>query len=173
MQSNPAPSPHFCPRCGNPSLRAVTRHEFRCGCGFHFFHNAAAAVMVALRWQDQLLVAVRAREPGKGLLDLPGGFVDPGESLEAALARELAEELGLNVTGLACRYLGSFANIYPYDGVVYHTCDTLFVIDLPALPTLSPGDDVASCQWRSLRELTPAEFAFASTRAALARLQTE
>ena len=64
--------------------------------------------MVALCWQDEVLVAVRARNPGKGLLDLPGGFVDPGESLEVALYRELQEELGFDMAGQLCRYLGSF-----------------------------------------------------------------
>ena len=65
----------FCPRCGSGSLQQRSEKEFACGCGFHYFQNVASAVMVALCWQDELLVAVRARDPGKGLLDLPGGFV--------------------------------------------------------------------------------------------------
>ena len=83
----------FCPKCGCQTLLSVSQKECRCDCGFHFFQNVAAAVMVAICWQDEVLVAVRARNPGKGLLDLPGGFVDPGESLEVALRRELQEEL--------------------------------------------------------------------------------
>ncbi|MFE8713051.1 NUDIX domain-containing protein [Aeromonas allosaccharophila] len=161
----------FCPKCGGQTLLSVSPKEFRCSCGFHFFQNVAAAVMVALCWQDEVLVAVRARNPGKGLLDLPGGFVDPGESLEVALRRELQEELGFDMVGQPCRYLGSFANTYPYDGITYHTCDTFFAITLAEKPAIRPADDVADCQWVKLDSLCLSRFAFASTRAAVALLQ--
>jgi NADH pyrophosphatase NudC (nudix superfamily) len=161
----------FCPKCGGQTLQSVSQKECRCDCGFHFFQNVAAAVMVALCWQDEVLVAVRARNPGKGLLDLPGGFVDPGESLEVALRRELLEELGMDVVDLPCRYLGSFANAYPYDGITYHTCDTFFAITLAEKPAIQPADDVADCQWVKCDALPLSRFAFASTRSAVALLQ--
>ena len=161
----------FCPKCGGQPLQSVSPKEFRCGCGFHFFQNVATAVMVALCWQDEVLVAVRAGNPGKGLLDLPGGFVDPGESLEVALRRELQEELGLDITGQPCRYLGSFANTYPYDGITYHTCDTFFAITLTEKPVIQPADDVAACQWLKTSYIPLSRFAFESTRTAMARLQ--
>ncbi|MGL6052408.1 MAG: NUDIX hydrolase, partial [Aeromonas salmonicida] len=113
----------------------------------------------------------RGREPGKGLLDLPGGFVDPGESLEAALVRELKEELGLDLGREAPRYLGSFANVYPYDDVVYHTCDTVFMLELAHKPAVTAADDVAACEWRKLAGISPTEFAFCSTAAAITQLQ--
>ncbi|WP_421301585.1 NUDIX domain-containing protein [Aeromonas veronii] len=161
----------FCPKCGGQTLQIVSPKEFRCGCGFHFFQNVATAVMVALCWQDEVLVAVRAGNPGKGLLDLPGGFVDPGESLEAALVRELQEELGLDVSAQPFTYLGSFPNIYPYDGITYHTCDTFFVIRLSEKPVIQPADDVAACQWLKISDIPLSRFAFESTRTAMARLQ--
>ena len=161
----------FCPKCGGQTLLSISHKECRCDCGFHFFQNVAAAVMVAICWQDEVLVAVRARNPGKGLLDLPGGFVDPGESLEVALRRELQEELGLDITGQPCRYLGSFANTYPYDGITYHTCDTFFAITLTEKPVIQPADDVAACQWLKTSYIPLSRFAFESTRTAMARLQ--
>ncbi|MFB2890324.1 NUDIX domain-containing protein [Aeromonas veronii] len=161
----------FCPKCGGQTLQSVSPKEFLCGCSFHFFQNVATAVMVALCWQDEVLVAVRARNPGKGLLDLPGGFVDPGESLEAALVRELQEELGLDVSAQPFTYLGSFPNIYPYDGITYHTCDTFFVIRLSEKPVIQPADDVAACQWLKISDIPLSRFAFESTRTAVARLQ--
>ncbi len=143
----------FCPRCGSGSLQQRSEKEFACGCGFHYFQNVASAVMVALCWQDELLVAVRARDPGRGLLDLPGGFVDPGESLEEALVRELKEELGLDLTGETPRYLGSYANVYPYDDVTYHTCDTVFLLSWQTSlwwwrPTMWPP--VSGASWPAL-----------------------
>ena len=161
----------FCPRCGIESLQKRSEKEFACDCGFHYFQNVASAVMVALCWQDEVLVAVRARNPGKGLLDLPGGFVDPGESLEGALVRELQEELGLDVSAQPFTYLGSFPNIYPYDGITYHTCDTFFAIRLSEKPVIQPADDVAACQWLKISDIPLPRFAFESTRTAMARLQ--
>ncbi|KFN17556.1 NUDIX hydrolase [Aeromonas bestiarum] len=161
----------YCPRCGVKSLQKRSEKEFACGCGFHFFQNVASAVMVALCWQDEVLVAVRGRDPGKGLLDLPGGFVDPGESLEEALVRELKEELGLDLTEETPCYLGSFANVYPYDDVVYHTCDTVFLLELVQKPAVVAADDVAACEWRKLAGISPTEFAFRSTGAAIGQLQ--
>ncbi|MBL0640882.1 NUDIX domain-containing protein [Aeromonas veronii] len=161
----------FCPKCGGQTLQSVSPKEFRCGCGFHFFQNVATAVMVALCWQDEVLVAVRARNPGKGLLDLPGGFVDPGESLEGALVRELQEELGLDVSVQPFIYLGSYPNIYPYDSITYHTCDTFFAIRLNEKPVIQPADDVAACQWLKISDISLSRFAFESTRTAMARLQ--
>ncbi|MGL4914660.1 MAG: NUDIX hydrolase [Aeromonas allosaccharophila] len=161
----------FCPKCGDQTLLSISHKECRCDCGFHFFQNVAAAVMVALCWQDEVLVAVRDRNPGKGLLDLPGGFVDPCESLEGALVRELQEELGLDVSGQPCTYLGSFPNIYPYDGITYHTCDTFFTITLTEKPVIQPADDVANCHWMKLDSLCFSRFAFTSTRSAVTLLQ--
>ncbi|MGL4357064.1 MAG: NUDIX hydrolase [Aeromonas popoffii] len=161
----------FCPRCGIKSLQKCSEKEFVCGCGFHYFQNVASAVMVALCWQDEVLVAVRGRAPGKGLLDLPGGFVDPGESLEEALVRELKEELGLDLGREVPRYVGSFANVYPYDDVVYHTSDTVFILELAHKPAVVAADDVAACEWRKLADLSPTEFAFRSTGMAIGQLQ--
>jgi ADP-ribose pyrophosphatase YjhB (NUDIX family) len=53
---------------------------------------------VITRPDGRLLLIKRGNEPGRGLWSLPGGRVEPGESDEAAVAREVAEETGLVVT---------------------------------------------------------------------------
>ncbi len=52
---------------------------------------------VIARADGRLLLIQRGNEPGRGLWSLPGGRVEPGESDEAAVAREVAEETGLTV----------------------------------------------------------------------------
>lgn len=159
-----------CPSCGHATLARLSEQELRCHCGFHYFHNVASAVMVALCWHDELLVAVRAREPGRGLWDLPGGFVDPRESLEQAALRELGEEIGWQPAPEQLRYLGSFPNTYHFDGIDYCTCDAVFAVMLTEKPQLRAADDVAELHWVARQALAPERFAFPSTRRALTLL---
>jgi 8-oxo-dGTP diphosphatase len=55
------------------------------------------AVSAAIFRDGRILLVRRARSPGKGLYSLPGGRVEFGESLHAALHREVAEETGLTI----------------------------------------------------------------------------
>ena len=61
------------------------------------------AVSAAIFRDDKILLVRRARSPGKGFYSLPGGRVEFGESLHAALHREVDEETGLRIeiVGLA------------------------------------------------------------------------
>jgi len=111
----------------------------------------------------------RAKAPGLGLLDLPGGFVDPDEDLEAAITRELREELGLRVGN--GRYLFSAPNRYDYAGVTYRTLDAYFEFELASLPTVTLNDEAQALAWLPPLEVTPTMLAFDSLRAALPRLQ--
>ena len=131
----------FCPRCGSEGFGFKAGKSFSCReCGFEFFINAAAAV-VALIEDDQgrLLLVRRAREPVKGTLDLPGGFVDPGETIEEALKREIKEELNLEIDSFA--YFCSFPNTYLYGGIVYYTVDLTFLCTVRDLSRIRAGDD--------------------------------
>ncbi|WP_372880600.1 NUDIX domain-containing protein [Psychromonas sp.] len=159
----------YCPVCGNKSLLTISSQQFRCEqCQFTFFQNTAAAVMVALCYQDELLVATRACDPGKGMWDLPGGFVDPDESLEQAVVRELEEELSIHISG--AKYVLSLSNTYCYKKVEYKTCDAFFVVELQQKPKLTARDDVASATWVKLSDLDIERFAFESTKKAVLSL---
>ena len=102
---------------GPRALKMVGRKLLRCGaCGFELYLNVAAAVAgVIVDEQGRMVVLVRGKEPGQGKWDLPGGFVDPEETAEEALRREVREEIGLEVTSLS--YLGQWPNVYEYAGV--------------------------------------------------------
>lgn len=119
----------YCPKCGARSLRQLSPKKFVCGrehCQFTAFKNAAAAVAAIIELHDdKIIMTRRGEEPGKGKLDLPGGFVDAHETLEESLEREVKEELGLRIRDLS--YLGSFPNKYPYKGIEYPTVDSVFV----------------------------------------------
>jgi len=102
-------------------------------CSFTYYHNVAAAAAAILQYDKKIILIERAKEPGKGKLDLPGGFVDPKESAEEAIKREIKEELRIDIR--ETKYLASYPNIYKYGGVTYHTCDLFFFCKIDALPT--------------------------------------
>ncbi|MCW8331147.1 NUDIX domain-containing protein [Photobacterium sp. SDRW27] len=157
----------YCPSCGQQTFSASTEKSFQCRqCDFTYFHNSASAVLAIIKYQDDILVAIRGREPGKGMWDFPGGFVDHDESLEQALFRELEEELKFQTN--KALYFGSYPNTYQYKNITYKTCDAFFVIELEQKPVFSAGDDVEAVQWVNIAELEPEKLAFTSARQALA-----
>jgi NADH pyrophosphatase NudC (nudix superfamily) len=164
----------FCPGCGREGEGAWRDgREFRCSCGFRFFQNVAAACGVLVAHGGRYLFLERAREPSRGKLGLPGGFVDPGESAEVALAREVAEEIGGTVGPVT--FLASFPNRYPFAGVEYHTCDLYFRASLvgdAAGLRADPGE-VAGLRWLAPGEVDPDALAFPSPRALWASLRRD
>ena len=157
----------FCPACGADGLTRPEVKRLHCpACDFSLFLNAATAAAAILTHDDHLALTVRRHEPRQGLLDLPGGFVDPGESAEHGLRRELREELGISVDTLT--YLGSWPNVYPYGGVIYQTCDVVFTAPL-VHRQLRANDDVAAIEWHPITRLPLERIGFPSIRAALQR----
>jgi ADP-ribose pyrophosphatase YjhB (NUDIX family) len=167
---------HFrvCPRCAgsNFALDCGDRH-FLCragGCGLEFFLNSAAAVGVVLQGPDgRILLLRRAHDPGRGQLGLPGGFVDEGESAEAAACREVREETGLVLEPTALRYFNSGANVYPFRGVTYHTLDLFFTATHPDLGTAKAEHEVAEMLLLRPVEIDLVAFAFPTVRTAVSR----
>lgn len=160
----------YCPFCAarEPSIR--DERELRCAhCGGRFFFNTAAAAGAFLFKERDLVLCIRGQEPGLDLLDVPGGFIEFGESVEAGLRREIAEELGLFVDAL--EYLTSEPNQYPFSGVLYRTLDLFFVGAVPAAADLYPDDDVKGICLVDPLKLDPERFAFASTKAAFLTLR--
>lgn len=128
----------FCPRCGWEGLEMRGNKSVLCpDCGYVYYHNCASATAVIIETEAGVLFERRTRAPQAGMLDLPGGFVDYGESAEEALLREVREELGLDIA--LSGYLGSWPNRYVYREVTYYTTDIVFTASLP-------GDQLARIQ---------------------------
>lgn len=160
----------FCPRCGAGGLTRTEPKLIDCpSCGLHFYLNSGAAVAgYVLDDRDQLLLGRRAREPGKGMLGPPGGFLDFGETAEEAVLREIREETGLDV-GIE-QYLGSFPNRYLYRDILYPTLDLFFLCRVDSFSSASALDEVESLVILPWREVRRDEIAFASMRKAFDRL---
>lgn len=154
----------FCPRCGQQALVPYEVKAYRCTeCGFEFYLNVAAAVAgFILDAQGRLLVTVRGKDPGKGTLDLPGGFIDPHENAEQAIRREIKEELNLDIT--ETKYLFSFPNQYPYMDVTYHTMDLGYLCKVDHFGDLKTADEIAGYQFVDPSQLKSELFGFPSIR---------
>jgi ADP-ribose pyrophosphatase YjhB (NUDIX family) len=126
----------------------------------------SAVAAIATDPDGQILLLVRAKDPGKGLYGLPGGFVDAGETCEQALVREVMEEISLNVTGM--EYLASFPNEYCYQGFILPVTDLFFVMEVESFDALHLADgeidDIRFCH-PTKKELK--RMAFESNRRAL------
>lgn len=89
------------------------------------YSNRPTTVSAILLRGGLPMVCTRKAEDGRGRTDLIGGFVEPGESLEQALAREVEEECGASVTNV--RWLGSWPGRYS-DGrtllATYFVCES-------------------------------------------------
>ncbi len=122
----------MCPMCGSSKIENHGNRKWICpDCGFDLYCNVAAAVGVVIRDRhNNVLFEVRAKEPRKGFLALPGGFVDFGETAEEAVVRECREEIGVPVEG--AEFLCTAPNTYEYKNIEYKTCDIFFVAELPS-----------------------------------------
>ncbi len=113
-----------------------------------------------------MLLLVRDRDPGRGLLGIPGGFCDPGETAEEALAREIREEVGLEAT--AFRYLGSFPNDYVYQAAILPVTDLFFTAEVRTTENIKlQAGEIQACRFCERDQIPLQDFAFESNRRAV------
>ncbi|WP_369793573.1 NAD(+) diphosphatase [Terrabacter sp. Root181] len=96
----------FCPRCGAPTEPRQAGWVRRCARegSEHYPRTDPAVIMSVVDPDDRLLLGRGAHWP-EGRFSVLAGFVEPGEAFESAVAREVAEEVGVTVE--AVRYLGN------------------------------------------------------------------
>ncbi|GAA4090198.1 NAD(+) diphosphatase [Actinomadura miaoliensis] len=96
----------YCPGCGGPTELAAAGHVRVCPAdGSEHFPRVDPAVIMLLRDERDRVLLARAPAWPQDRRSILAGFVEPGESLEQAVAREVREEVGLPVWDV--RYLGS------------------------------------------------------------------
>ena len=159
----------YCPKCGSELFEVHNIKSKHCSnCGFTYYQNPSSATAAfILNSKGELLVARRGKEPAKGTLDLPGGFVDNGESGEQGIIREIKEETGLDIPEV--EYLFSIPNIYRYSGMDIHTLDMFYLCRVDDNATVHAADDAAELSWVPLQEVYVERFGLRSIREAVHR----
>ena len=144
----------YCPRCGASATRAGGRSTCS-ACGFEVWAASIPGVQgLAVDDAGRVLLGRRQADPGRGLWDIPGGFLDEGEDPVDGLRREFSEETGLDVE--IEEFLGIW--IESYAGRFVH-CATWIV--RPVSGDLVAGDDLVHVEWFAPDRLpVAADFAF-------------
>jgi NAD+ diphosphatase len=102
----------FCGVCGKPMSPVPGERAMKCECGHSAYPRIAPAMMVLVKKGDAILLARNIAVPAGGRMSALAGFLEPGESVEDAVHREVHEEVGLFVKDL--RYFGSQS--WPFPG---------------------------------------------------------
>ncbi len=109
----------FCGRCGVPLRTKADERAKECPqCGLLHFPRLAPAIIVLVEQGNQLLLA-RSRHFMPGMYSVLAGFVEPGESLEEAVAREVKEEVGIEIKDI--KYFGSQPWPFPHSLMIGFT----------------------------------------------------
>ena len=105
-------------------------------------HRAPRVRVSGMIWHEQRLLLVRQGRPGHPRWMLPGGGVDPGESLTVALARELLEELNCAQVAVAepCALVESIAPESHASG--RHLIHVVFRVEVPSPEAIETGRDL-------------------------------
>jgi NAD+ diphosphatase len=144
-------SHRYCGACATELTDVSGEHARRCpGCDLYVPMQLSPAVLTAIRRGDEILLVRHAAGP-TDLWALVAGFVEAGESLEEAVHREVAEEVGLTVSGL--RYFGSQPWAMSGPGVVL----TGFMAEAaPGAEPVVDGKELAEARWWPLHDLPDA-----------------
>jgi NAD+ diphosphatase len=110
----------FCGRCGQPTVNAPADRAKLCPqCGLLSFPRLSPAVIMLIQRGDDEFLLARNRAFADGFYSVLAGFVEPGESLEEAVAREVQEEVGLEIRDI--RYFGSQPWPFPHQLMIGFT----------------------------------------------------
>ena len=129
----------FCGRCGTPMRARDSERARECpACALVVYPRIAPAVMCLVRRRREILLA-RSPRFAPGMYSALAGFVEPGESLEQCLAREVLEETGVRIANV--RYFASQPWPFP------HSLMIAFVADYAGGELAPAAEEIEDAQW--------------------------
>lgn len=156
----------FCPKCGGETDKKSHNLLICKNCGYNFYLNPAPTNAIILENdKGEILLVKRKFEPKKGYLDLPGGFIEPGESMEESTIREVKEETGLNLKEV--HYFNSYPDEYLYQEIYVKTLGLTLTGKIEGSPEITPSDDVEEAKFYKKTEIPLGKIAFQSIKQAL------
>lgn len=137
----------YCVTCGKLTTKKG-ESLYVCKAGHENWINPATGVSAYVIRNGKVLFGVRSSNPGKGKLDVPGGFVEVHESAEQAAIREAKEEFGIDITLKRC--FGTYPSTY--DG--RPALNIVFIATMPD-QRITASDDMSGGEpvWRDIENL--------------------
>lgn len=161
----------YCPRCGSPLTLTSSDDgpSLQCSAdGFVFYQNPHSAVSVVISdGQGKYLFVRRDKDPNKGDWDLPGGFVNWGESPETAIVREIREELGVELT--ISKILCAEHDWYPFAGLNSSVNSVVYLGTISG--PIAPNEEIRSLHWLTKEELPTNHLSFQNVSKAIQLLR--
>ncbi len=149
----------FCPKCGGELERNGENLLVCRKCNLHYYINPKPTnAVILVNTKGEILLTKRKYEPKKDYWDLPGGFVNMGETIEDSVMRELKEELDIEISHFT--YFASEHDLYPFKGINYFTICSVFTCSFDELQKIVPADDVSEVKWFALDEIDYEQIAF-------------
>lgn len=147
-----------CLRCGN-TLSKIRHNLLTCPkCKYeHFINPYPTTSVIIINEKDELMLVKRKYPPKKGYWDLPGGFVDIGETGEDGARREIKEELGITLNDLF--YLGALPDKYLFQGINLDTL-TLSYYSKITHSEIKVSDDINGYKFFNKKDIPYNELAF-------------
>lgn len=156
----------FCPKCGSKAKRKLHNLLACPNCGYDFYINPASTNAVILEnSKGEILIVKRKFEPKKGYLDLPGGFIEAGESLEESAIREVKEEIGVDISQVS--YFRCYPDEYLFQGINIQTLGFILTAKIADDAKIIVSDDVAEANFYPKSNLPIGKIAFKSLRQGL------
>lgn len=156
----------LCPRCGAGLVRGLAPGEeeerLHCpACGLVLYENPAPTASALVERDGRVMLTRRGIEPRRGLWDMAGGFVEPGEDPRETVRRELREETGLEVA--VGELVGCYPDVYGETGTA--TLNLFYRAGVDG-GSEAAASDVAAIGWFEPSRLPLDELAFACCRRA-------
>ena len=150
---------NYCSECGARLIRRWIAKDERdrlvcASCRRIHYENPKVLVLCMAYWENRLLMCRRAQEPARGLWTVPAGFLETGENLEEAAARETREETGVVIDPreLSLYFIASL----PHINEVY----VGYRVKLIRAPTLRAGSECLEVALYSRSDFPATQLAF-------------
>ena len=145
-----------CGNCGAPTTLRGDRSKFCADCKIPVYPTLSPSIIVLVTKGDQMLLARNAAWGPNGFYSTLAGFVEPGESVEETVHREVLEEVGIRIHNL--RYLGSQSWPFPNSLMLgYHA-------EYAGGEFQYHDDEIADAQWFDIDDLPRIPGGFAISR---------
>lgn len=148
----------YCPKCGGKLSSPVGNRLSCIICQYGLYINPLVSNGAIIENDEsKILLVKRACDPQKGQWDVPGGFIQPQESVEMSIKRELMEELHVKV--IIDRVIGIYTDTYAFDGVINYTLCIMVSAHIIS-GKIRVDDDVEAYEFFSKKNILKQKIAF-------------